>query len=118
MDAESGRRSLGPHHHYTRGASSTSTSSSSFSSFSSSTSDGSSTDAGRVLLEWPRVYVQVISVDAWGRHRAVGYGYFHLPDRPGTEMLRVWGFDFCVLCRLAVLLKFCSNSIGCVSASF
>ncbi len=31
----------------------------------------------------PKIYFQVASQDAWGRHRTEGYAYLDIPSLPG-----------------------------------
>ncbi|XP_078490287.1 tectonic-like complex member MKS1 isoform X2 [Ciona intestinalis] len=40
-------------------------------------------------LEWPRIFVHVISSDTWGRRRTEGYGYLTIPSSPGTHTYTV-----------------------------
>lgn len=35
------------------------------------------------LPKWPRVLLEVSSLDYWDRHRIEGYGFVDLPCRPG-----------------------------------
>ena len=35
------------------------------------------------LPKWPRVLLEVASLDYWDRHRVEGYGYMDLPQAPG-----------------------------------
>ncbi|XP_039271324.2 tectonic-like complex member MKS1 [Styela clava] len=38
--------------------------------------------------EWPKIFLQVISSDTWGRRRTEGYGYVALPSTPGLHILK------------------------------
>ncbi|CAK8676879.1 tectonic-like complex member MKS1 [Clavelina lepadiformis] len=40
-------------------------------------------------LDWPKIFLHVISSDTWGRRRTEGYGYFSLPTRPGCQRIVV-----------------------------
>ncbi|XP_067015831.2 tectonic-like complex member MKS1 isoform X2 [Anabrus simplex] len=42
-----------------------------------------------VVPKWPQLFVEVISLDSWERHRTEGYGYINLPSVPGSHQLTV-----------------------------
>ena len=42
-------------------------------------------------MEWPKMFLHVISFDTWGRRCTEGYGYFILPTTPGLH-------EVCVQC--------------------
>jgi hypothetical protein len=35
------------------------------------------------LPKWPRILLEVASLDYWDRHRVEGYAYVDLPSNPG-----------------------------------
>ena len=45
--------------------------------------------ADSLLSDWPKVCVQVNSVDSWERHRIMGYGFLEFPPSPGFHELSV-----------------------------
>uniref|UniRef100_H2YNN2 Meckel syndrome type 1 protein n=1 Tax=Ciona savignyi TaxID=51511 RepID=H2YNN2_CIOSA len=48
-------------------------------------------DTGKEVpsIEWPRIFIHVISSDTWGRRRTEGYGYLTLPTAPGGHTMEV-----------------------------
>ncbi|XP_069683999.1 tectonic-like complex member MKS1 [Periplaneta americana] len=42
-----------------------------------------------VLLSWPQMFIEVLSVDSWNRYRTEGYGYISLPSSPGQHTIIV-----------------------------
>ena len=34
-------------------------------------------------MKWPQLFIEVLSLDSWGRFRTEGYGYKTLPSNPG-----------------------------------
>ena len=50
------------------------------------------------LPKWPRVLIQVASLDYWDRHRVEGCGFLDLPNTPGMVYRR----NQCALCGCVV----------------
>jgi B9 domain-containing protein 2 len=45
--------------------------------------------ASTSIREWPRIIVQVWSLDSYGRSMLAGYGFTHLPTNPGDHELEI-----------------------------
>ena len=45
--------------------------------------------ASTSMLEWPRIIVQVWTLDSYGRSILAGYGFTHLPTNPGEHELEI-----------------------------
>ncbi len=45
--------------------------------------------ASTSMLEWPRIIVQVWTLDSYGRSMLAGYGFTHLPTNPGEHELEI-----------------------------
>lgn len=45
--------------------------------------------ASTSMLEWPRIIVQVWTLDSYGRSMLSGYGFTHLPTNPGEHELTI-----------------------------
>mmetsp|Transcript_3490 Transcript_3490/g.5314 ORF Transcript_3490/g.5314 Transcript_3490/m.5314 type:complete len:352 (-) Transcript_3490:3-1058(-) len=45
--------------------------------------------AATSMLEWPRIIVQVWTLDSYGRSMLAGYGFTHLPTNPGEHELEI-----------------------------
>lgn len=75
------------------------------------------------LPTWPRILLEVLSLDSWDRHRAEGYGYTDLPNRPGnsTEERNCFSIHnllaynlFCIVLCICTL----SKTAVCVSGEY
>lgn len=42
-----------------------------------------------LIGEWPKVCLQVNSVDSWGKHKILGYGFLEFPSQPGFYNISV-----------------------------
>lgn len=43
--------------------------------------------ASEGLMKWPQLFIEVLSLDSWGRFRTEGYGYVTLPSNPGEKIM-------------------------------
>lgn len=42
------------------------------------------------LPKWPRILLEVASLDSWDRHRVEGYAYLDLPSIPGKLSIQLY----------------------------
>ncbi|KAI0226702.1 hypothetical protein LSAT2_022852 [Lamellibrachia satsuma] len=45
--------------------------------------------ASEGLMKWPQLFIEVLSLDSWGRFRTEGYGYVTLPSNPGVFRMNI-----------------------------
>ncbi|KAK2175308.1 hypothetical protein NP493_736g04038 [Ridgeia piscesae] len=45
--------------------------------------------ASEGLMKWPQLFIEVLSLDSWGRYRTEGYGYMTLPCNPGVFRMNI-----------------------------